>query len=368
MKTALIIGGGFSGCAAAHQLALKGGWDVTLVEKADCLGGGVQTLFYGGHPYTFGPRHFLTPWQDVYDYLNKIIPMRRCAEHEFVTYIEQDSDFYSFPIHEEDLPRMPEYEKIKQELENASGAELAKNLEDYWIASIGNTLYDKFIDKYSKKMWQISDNQEIDDFSWSPKGATIKSGPRAAWDKSISAYPVAIDGYNAYFDIATAEAKVLLGTTIESYDFPNKSVVIDGEVRKFDIIVSSTAPDIPFDYCYGELPFVGRDFHKIVLPIEFAFPDNVYFVYYAGTEQFTRIVEYKKLTLHKSPHTILGLEIPSMRNKLYPLPMEKCKAMARRYHDECHEDVHHVGRAGPYLYNVDIDDCIKQSFELIEKL
>ncbi|NBO68725.1 MAG: FAD-dependent oxidoreductase, partial [Actinobacteria bacterium] len=34
MKTALIIGGGFSGCAAAHQLELLGGWDVTLVESA----------------------------------------------------------------------------------------------------------------------------------------------------------------------------------------------------------------------------------------------------------------------------------------------------------------------------------------------
>ena len=34
MKNALIIGGGFGGCSAAHQLELKGGWDVTLVEAA----------------------------------------------------------------------------------------------------------------------------------------------------------------------------------------------------------------------------------------------------------------------------------------------------------------------------------------------
>jgi UDP-galactopyranose mutase len=99
LKTALIIGGGFSGCAAAHKLSLQGGWDVTLVERANQLGGGVQTMFYGGHPYTFGPRHFLTPWEDIYKYLNGIIPMRLCAEHEFVTYIEQDAAFYSFPIH-----------------------------------------------------------------------------------------------------------------------------------------------------------------------------------------------------------------------------------------------------------------------------
>ena len=60
MKKALIIGGGFVGCAAAHVLELQGGWDVTLVEKNSVLGAGVRTQWYGGHPYTFGPRHFLT--------------------------------------------------------------------------------------------------------------------------------------------------------------------------------------------------------------------------------------------------------------------------------------------------------------------
>ena len=59
MKNALIIGGGFAGCAAAHQLELLGGWDVTLVEAASFLGAGNKTRWYGGHPYTFGPRHYL---------------------------------------------------------------------------------------------------------------------------------------------------------------------------------------------------------------------------------------------------------------------------------------------------------------------
>ena len=63
-------------------------------------------------------------------------------------------------------------------------------MEDYWINSIGKTLYKKTIDKYNKKMWLVNDNKKIDTFKWSPKGATLKSGPRAAWDKAISAYPI----------------------------------------------------------------------------------------------------------------------------------------------------------------------------------
>src|SRR3546814_1348551 len=82
MKKALIIGGGFAGCAAAHQIELAGGgWDVTLVERAPFLGGGVKTHWRGGHPFTFGPRHFLTPMEELFDYLNAIVPMRRSEEH-----------------------------------------------------------------------------------------------------------------------------------------------------------------------------------------------------------------------------------------------------------------------------------------------
>jgi UDP-galactopyranose mutase len=59
VKKALVIGG-VAGCAAAHQLKLMGGWDILLVEAAPFLSAGVHTNWFGGHPYTFGPRHFLT--------------------------------------------------------------------------------------------------------------------------------------------------------------------------------------------------------------------------------------------------------------------------------------------------------------------
>ena len=72
MKRALVIGGGFAGCAAAHQLSLLEGWDIDLVERAPFLGGGVKTHWRGSHPFTFGPRHFLTPSQELFDYLNAI--------------------------------------------------------------------------------------------------------------------------------------------------------------------------------------------------------------------------------------------------------------------------------------------------------
>jgi UDP-galactopyranose mutase len=392
MKTALIIGGGFSGCAAAHQLALQGGWDVTIVEAAPFLGAGVKTRYFGGHPYTFGPRHFLTPKEHIFHYLNTYCPLRRCADHQFLTYVESDAQFYGYPIHRDDLPRMPEAGKIQQELNAITLAALggmspdamanlkpgdvgklntaaqAKDFEDYWIRCIGETLYKKFVDGYSKKMWLIDSNRQIDDFTWSPKGVTIKDGPRAAWDTAISAYPIAKNGYDDYFKIATAEARVHVGTRIERYDIPKKTVVLGGEKRRYDVIVNTISPDILFEFCYGELPYVGRDLIPIVLPIEFALPENIYFAYYAGAEKFTRIVEYKKFTLHKAPTTLITVEIPTRASKYYPMPFESEKAKAKKYFELMPEGVFSVGRAGSYLYNVDIDDTIDHAMGVAEKL
>ena len=60
MTKILIIGAGFAGCAAASFLKEKfNSRDITIIDFALywCRS---QNFFYGGHPYTFGPRHFLT--------------------------------------------------------------------------------------------------------------------------------------------------------------------------------------------------------------------------------------------------------------------------------------------------------------------
>lgn len=392
MKTALVIGGGFAGCSAAHQLQLMGGWDVTVVEALPYLGAGVRTRFYGGHPYTYGPRHFLTPMPHVFEFLNKYVPMRRCGDHQFLTYVERDRQFYNYPIHKDDIDRMPDGAEVKGELAAINMAEIAKlskaeiagmkhdelirlngakharNFEEFWLYCIGRTLYDKFVNDYSRKMWMIETNRQIDDFLWSPKGVSLKEGPRTAWDTAISAYPIAINGYDDYFRIATEGCTVLLSTTIEKYDIPNKTVVIKGQKRKFDIIANSISPDILFDKCHGELPYVGREIFPIVLPVEFVMPPDVYFCYYAGKERFTRIVEYKKFTLHKAPTTLVTLELPSRQNKLYPMPFESEKAKAKKYFDMMPDGIFSVGRAGTYLYNVDIDNTIEHAMDMAAKL
>lgn len=366
MKKALIIGGGFGGCAAAHQLELLGGWDVTLVEGAPFLGGGCKTFYQGGHPYTFGPRHFLTEMEHTYEYLNSIVPLRPCNEHKFWTYVEQDRDFYHYPINMMDINRMPDVDKIKEEMAGAQGPKGAKNLEEYWLRSVGETLYSKFVDDYNKKMWMVDDNTEIDYnvVNWTTKGPSIKDGPPEVFDDCISAYPYAYNGYDDFFDFATKEATVLLNTYVDKFEMETKSAWIKGEKQSFDIIVSTCPVDVIFDKCYGELKFIGREFYPIVLPCEHVFPENVYFCYYANAQPVTRVVEYKQLTKYESPTSLIGVEIPSLRNRLYPVPFNSEVEKAQKYIKELPDGFFSIGRNAKYDYVLDIDDSIHDALEM----
>jgi len=297
--------------------------------------------------------------------------MRLCNEHKFITYIEKDKSFYSYPIHDDDINLMPDKIEIENQIKQKNNKKIkeSNNLEEYWINSVGLNLYNKFINDYSKKMWGLDDNKLIDDFGWSPKGATLKKGPREAWDIAISAYPKAIDGYNKYFDIATKGANLMLNTHIEKFDIHNRKVFYNGNWEFFDIIINTISPDTLFEFHYGELPYMGRDLLKIILPVENAFPKNVYFTYYASDENFTRIVEYKKLSKYVDKNsTLIGIEFPSNNGKHYPMPFKSMYNKADKYFKLMPDNVYSIGRAGSYRYQVDIDDCIEQAKEVSDNL
>ena len=44
-----------------------------IIEKSKITGGGVRTFYHGGHPFTYGPRHFIGPEENMpaFEFLNK---------------------------------------------------------------------------------------------------------------------------------------------------------------------------------------------------------------------------------------------------------------------------------------------------------
>ena len=366
MKKILIIGGGFAGCSSAEIISHIPNTKITIVEKGKSLGAGVRTFFNGGHPFTFGPRHFLTQNKETYNYLKKFIKLRDVSYHKFISYIRQDDNFYNYPLNVKDLEKMPDKKKIKKEIALARGVDKSKNLEEFWVRSIGKTLFKKTIDNYNKKMWQVDTCKTIDTFKWSPKGSALKKGKIAAYHDWISMYPTAKDGYNKYFDniLKIKNVKVMFNSQFNSVNFKTKIAIINNKKINYDIIINTIAPDTLFNYKLGKLKFIGRDLHTFVLPGKYAFPKDTFFIYFPNDEKFTRLVEYKKFTRHKSKNTLIGMEIPSSNGRFYPVPFKSEQKKAKKYFNIMPTWTYSIGRAGTYRYEVDIDDCIMQSLEI----
>jgi UDP-galactopyranose mutase len=370
MKKAIIIGSGFTGCMFAMMLKQKN-WDVTVIDKSSLTGGGVRTFYHGGHPYTYGPRHFIGPEENMpaFEFLNKIVPMRHLKKMN-LSYQQKDDFFASYPMHEEDIKQLSDSEKIFAELENLPKETKANNFEDFWIGRVGKTLYERFNKFYNLKAWQLDDNKKMDaGFLGTVKRKPLESGSRYEFHTGfINAYPEATDGYNKFFDVSLEGCNVLLNKEIIEVDMDKLTVHCKDEKFSSDLIISTVSPDFLYKSCWGELAYVGRDFFKIVLPTENVLPEDVYFLYYPNeNEQQTRVTEFKKFTRHKSKNSLITLEVPSMKNKLYPTMIQTQVDLAQKYIDNLPEKVMSVGRMGTYRY-VDIDDIILQGLEFKKSL
>jgi UDP-galactopyranose mutase len=353
---ATILGGGFAGCTVAWLLK-RHGWEVTMIEKEAHLGGGCWTYFYGGHPYTLGPRVYYGYSDRVWAFLNTILPMRRFP-FELLTYVEQERQFFSYPIHEDDIPKNSQRELILSELSKRDMTKEPSNFEEYWLQRVGRTLYDHFVNWYSKKMWMIDDNKIFDIFKWSAKDRAIEpsGSTREAYKGSYIGYPVAADGYNQYFRKMTEGVEVRYGVAAQP-----------GELPQADVVISTIPIDEFMGYQYGELPYAGRDFSVFILPVRQAFPGDVRFCHYAGTEPHTRITEFKKITYHDSPDSLFVLETPSKRNKLYPYLTKANMATVAQYQAALPPNVHSIGRLGTYKYTT-IEQTIVQAFECVAQI
>ena len=358
MSSALILGGGFAGCTTAFLLK-RAGWDVTLIEKEKHLGGGCRTFFYGGHPFTYGPRVYYGYSKAVFDWLNSIVPLR-LFPFELKTYVESHERFYTYPIHEDDLQDLDRKESwsLGAQLQERDNSKPPADFEEYWIRRVGRTLYDLFVNNYSKKMWMIDDNRIFDIFKWSAKDKPIESGTRNAYKGSYIGYPVELTGYNRYFDVMTEGVRV-------NYD--SKALRKSTDPFNHDVVVSTIPIDEFCDHAFGELPYVGRDFSVFILPCKQAFPGDVRFCHYAGTEPHTRITEFKKITYYDSPDSLFVLETPSKNNKLYPYLTKANMALVKKYQESLPPNVYSIGRLGEYRYST-IEQTIVKSFECFERI
>jgi UDP-galactopyranose mutase len=309
---------------------------------------------------------FFTGYDEVTEYISSMVKLRQINVHS-LSYVEEDGNFYSYPIQYEDIDFMPDKEAIRKEISNL-GEVTYKNFEEYWRSCIGNTLFTKFMCNYSKKMYGVGSNKEIvADWEWPGKGVPIRSGDRRLFGDFYQGYPENIDGWNPYFDRCLVGSDCLFNCVIGGLDSDSRIVRTNLGEFTADIIINTISLDDLFNYEYGRLRYRGRDFMKIMLPIKEIFPKDVYWIHYCGSEVFTRVTEYKKITGYESDDTILGVEIPSNNGKLYPVQSEPEMVRYQQYKDLFPKDFYSVGRLGNFKYMA-IHHCIKEVLDLLWRI
>lgn len=363
----IIIGAGFAGATAAHLLKNK--YDVTVVEGAATPGGGCETKFISGHPYTFGPRIFFSRDSEVISLLTSLVDIRNFDTVSW-TYVEQDGSFYNYPLQYSDIPLMPDSKLINTELSKIDETTICSdNFENYWLSAIGPTLYEKFVNKYSKKMWGVESNKNlVANFEWVNKGIPIRDRDTRLYQDQFQGYPAAYDGYNGFFKRALEGVNAIYGAKVSKFDIESNKIFLEcGESLHGDIIINSVPVDTIFGNVFGRLLYCGRTFVPIILPTEQVLPDATTWVHYSGNEPFTRVTEFKKITGYKSPHTLIGIEFPNQIGRYYPVQTEPELLKFEKYKTLFPNNFYSIGRHGSFKYK-GIPDAIRDAIDTVRKI
>lgn len=152
LKKVLVIGSGFSGLAAACCLA-KGGFEVTLLEKNDCLGGRARKFEAEGFVFDMGPSWYWMPdvFEDFFALFGKKVS-------DYYQLVRLDPSYQVF-FGQNDLVQIPakmaDLEQLFEQIEPGSAANLRKFLaEAEYKYRVG---MGEFVHKPSHSIWEFAD-------------------------------------------------------------------------------------------------------------------------------------------------------------------------------------------------------------------
>jgi len=339
----LVLGGGVAGASMAYFLGEKG-YDVTVIEKNQKIGGLARTCMYAGHPYEFGPHIWFWPGGKEEPINAAIVKLTNdelfYIDRRLFTYVEPDRRQYRYPVHYQDVALMPEREQIEAEIRVNRDAQLRLiepqlpqigecKFADYFTAAIGPTLYHKFMANYTWKMWNIPGDELETSMVWADRFQGEKGGAPTAQKVTgydplkfadhtlgkgvrFQVYPK--HGWNAVWDAMVSRATILRDRIVGIKDEAHKPHVRTATGEKFYFADYHTVfCSIDIDRLWGEdtLPYTGRMMVPLLIPgLQRAFPDGAESIHYSSCEFQTRVTEMKVITGYQSPDTLILIEIP----------------------------------------------------------
>jgi len=360
-----IIGAGITGITLAERFASMGN-EVLIIDKRDHIGGncydyknedGILIHKYGSHI-------FHTDYKDVWEHLSQFTDWLY-YQHKVLGFI--DGKFVPIPFNLNTLYELFSLkfaQKLEEKLINKFGynkkvpiLEL-KKAKDKDLKFLANFVYEKVFLHYTEKQWGLKP-EEIDSSVTARVPVVISRDDRYFQDKYQS---MPKEGYTKMFEKMLKNKNIIVQLNTDFKDIKNKN--------KYDMIFYTGPIDEFFNYKFGRLDYRCLKLDFKTFKQESYQPVAV--VNYPNNYDFTRIIEFKKLTQQNHKKTTIGIEYPGDKGFMaYPVLDEKNKKLFQKYSKEAEkikkQNIYFVGRLAEYKY-YDMDEAVKNSLDLFNNI
>ena len=356
----VLVGSGLYAGVWAYE-AKKRGKTCLVVEKRDHIGGNVYCEEVEGiHVHRYGAHIFHTSDRQVWDYVNNLAEFNRYTNSPVANY---KGEMYNMPFNMNTFSKMwgistpAEAKAIIEEQKKAVTGE-PKNLEEQALALVGQDVYEKLVEGYTRKQW----GRECKDLP----AFIIKRLPlRYTYDNNYFKDPyqgIPKGGYTRIIKKLLEGVQVCLKT-----DFFDNREELSAQADK---ILFTGMIDEFYNYCYGELEYRSLRFETEVLDMG-NYQGNAVVNYTDYEVPYTRIIEHKHFEFGTQPKTVITREYPAAWEKgkepYYPINDPKNDELFDKYERLALEEKNVLfgGRLGMYRY-MDMDKVIEEALNMAE--
>ncbi len=356
----LVVGAGFSGTVIAERIATQLDKRVLLVEKRDHIGGNAYDYYdeHGILVHKYGPHIFHTNYYEVWRYLSQFTEWNGYV-HRVLAYV--DGKKVPIPINRVTvntlLGKNLSETQVKEYFDSVKvQVNAVRNARDVVVSQVGEYFYEKFYKNYTYKQWGVYP-EELRPEVTRRIPVRFNDDDRYFSDK-YQGLPK--NGYTELFKrmLKHKNIELLLNT-----DY--KEVVED---ISFDKMIYTGPIDYFFDYQFGKLPYRSLSFQFETHDIEYF--QEVAVVNYPNDFEFTRITEFKHMTLQRHPKTTIAKEYPLVDGEpYYPMPAEDALEVYKKYQKKAEklDSVYFIGRLAEYRY-YNMDQVVKRALDLFRTL
>ncbi|MFO7881868.1 MAG: UDP-galactopyranose mutase [Kosmotogaceae bacterium] len=350
----IVVGAGLAGSTAARLLAERGN-TVLVIERLNHIAGHCYDYKdkNGITIHKYGPHIFHTNDENAWNFVNRFSEFEY-YQHRVRSYV--DGMYVTFPINRDTICQLygvsigskEVRDFLKNEVKDSVFSNPPKNFKDAVISQVGDYLYRKFFEGYTRKQW------ETDPENLSP-GLAKRIPVRTNRDDryfSDKYQGIPLNGYTTLVRNMLNHNNISILAGADYFEIKDDLscdlTVYTGELDRF------------FDYKYGRLQYRSLELKLKTFEKEYYQPVSV--VNYPGDYDWTRITEFKHFLKEgqNTNKTTVCFEYPKEEGEpYYIVPTNENIERRTRYMEEVEQlessrNFLLVGRLAEYkYYNMD---------------